>query len=33
MALSTRYGGQGVTVFFSMAKPVRGPLIGPARQL
>jgi len=32
-ALSTRCGGQGVTVFFGMAKPVRGPLIGPARQL
>jgi hypothetical protein len=32
-ALSTRCGGQGVTVFFGMAKPVRAPQIGPARQL
>src|SRR5262252_7219346 len=31
-ALSTRCGGQGVTVFFGMAKPVRVPQIGPARQ-
>jgi hypothetical protein len=31
-ALSTRCGGQGVTVFFGMAKPVRAPQIGPARQ-
>ena len=30
-ALSTRCGGQGVTVFFGMAKPVRAPQIGPAR--
>jgi hypothetical protein len=30
-ALSTRCGGQGVTVFFGMAKPVRPPQIGPAR--
>jgi hypothetical protein len=30
--LSTRCGGQGVTIFFGMAKPVRSPLIGPARQ-
>ena len=30
-ALSTRCGGQGVTVFFGMAKPVRSPQIGPAR--
>ena len=30
-ATSTRCGGQGVTVFFSMAKPVRAPQIGPAR--
>ena len=29
--LSTRCGGQGVTVFFGMAKPVRAPQIGPAR--
>jgi hypothetical protein len=28
---STRCGGQGVVVFFGMAKPVRAPLIGPAR--
>jgi hypothetical protein len=31
-ALSTLCGGQGVTVFFGMAKPVRTPQIGPARQ-
>jgi hypothetical protein len=31
-ALSTRCGGQGVTVFFGMAKPVRAPQIGPAKQ-
>jgi streptogramin lyase len=30
---STRCGGQGMVVFFGMAKPVRGPLIGPARPL
>ena len=30
-ALSTRCGGQGVTIFFGMAKPVRPPQIGPAR--
>jgi streptogramin lyase len=30
-ALSTRAGGQGVVVFYGMAKPVRAPLIGPAR--
>jgi hypothetical protein len=30
-ALSTRCGGQGVTVFFGIAKPVRAPQIGPAR--
>jgi hypothetical protein len=29
-AVSTRCGGQGVTVFFGMAKPVRSPQIGPA---
>ena len=29
--LSTRCGGQGVTVFYGMAKPVRTPQIGPAR--
>src|SRR5262249_55784591 len=27
--LSTRCGGQGVVVFFGMAKPVRAPQIGP----
>ena len=32
-ALSTRCGGQGVAIFFGMAKPVRAPQIGPARQL
>ena len=31
--LSTRCGGQGVTIFFGMAKPVRAPQIGPARVL
>jgi hypothetical protein len=31
-ALSTRCGGQGVVVFYGMAKPVRTPLIGPVRQ-
>ena len=30
-ALSTRCGGNGVTIFFGMAKPVRTPQIGPAR--
>jgi len=29
--ISTRCGGQGVVVFFGMAKPVRTPLIGPVR--
>jgi hypothetical protein len=29
---STRCGGQGVVVFFGMAKPVRTPLIGPVQQ-
>ena len=29
--LSTRCGGQGVVIFFGMAKPVRSPQIGPAR--
>jgi Streptogramin lyase len=29
--LSTRCGGQGVVIFFGMAKPVRPPQIGPAR--
>jgi hypothetical protein len=32
-ALSTRCGGQGVVVFYGMAKPVRTPQIGPARGL
>jgi hypothetical protein len=31
-ALSTRCGGQGVTIFHGMAKPVRAPQIGPAAQ-
>jgi hypothetical protein len=31
-ALSTRCGGQGVVVFYGMAKPLRTPLIGPPRQ-
>jgi hypothetical protein len=30
-ALSTRCGGQGVTIFYGMAKPVRTPQIGPAK--
>ena len=30
--LSTRGGGQGLVVFYGMAKPVLTPLIGPARQ-
>ena len=30
-ALSTRCGGQGVTIFFGMAKPVRAPQIGPSK--
>jgi len=29
--LSTRCGGEGFVVFYGMAKPVRAPLIGPAR--
>jgi len=32
-ALSTRCGGQGVVIFFGLAKPVRSPQIGPARPL
>jgi hypothetical protein len=32
-ALSTRCGGQGVVIFFGMAKPVRPPQIGPAKPL
>jgi streptogramin lyase len=31
-ALSTRCGGQGLVVFYGMAKPVKTPLIGPPRQ-
>ena len=31
-ALSTRCGGQGVVIFYGMAKPVRAPQIGPAQQ-
>jgi len=31
-ALSTLGAGQGVVVFYSMAKPVKTPLIGPPRQ-
>jgi streptogramin lyase len=30
-AASTRCGGNGLTVFYGMAKPVRAPQIGPAR--
>ena len=32
-ALSTRCGGQGVVIFFGMAKPVRAPQIGPAQPI
>jgi streptogramin lyase len=32
-ASSTRCGGNGLTVFYGMAKPVRAPQIGPARPL
>jgi hypothetical protein len=32
-ALSTRCGGNGLTVFYGMAKPVRSLQIGPARTL
>jgi hypothetical protein len=31
-ASSTLCGGQGVTVFYGMAKPVRTALIGPVQQ-
>jgi hypothetical protein len=31
-ALATRFGGNGVVVFFGLAKPVRTPLIGPVQQ-
>jgi hypothetical protein len=31
-ARSTRCGGNGLTVFYGMAKPVRAPQIGPAQQ-
>lgn len=30
-ALSTNCGGQAITIFFGMAKPVRAPQIGLAR--
>ena len=30
-AISTRCGGQGVVIFFGMAKPVKAPQIGPAQ--
>ena len=30
-ALSTRCGGQGVVIFYGMAKPVQTPQIGPVR--
>jgi hypothetical protein len=29
--LSTRCGGEGMVVFYGMAKPVRAPQIGPAQ--
>ena len=31
--VSTLCAGQGVVVFFGMAKPVRAPLIGPAKPM
>ena len=31
-ALSTRCGGQGVVIFYGIAKPLHAPLIGPPRQ-
>jgi hypothetical protein len=31
-AISTRCGGQGVVIFYGMAKPVRSPQIGPAQR-
>ena len=31
-AISTRCGGQGVVIFYGIAKPVRAPQIGPAQQ-
>lgn len=31
-AFSTRCGGQGLTIFYGLAKPIRAPLIGPAQQ-
>ena len=30
-ALSTLGGGQGVVVFYGMAKPVKVPMVGPVR--
>jgi hypothetical protein len=32
-ATSTLCGGDGLTVFYGMAKPVRAPQIGPAKPL
>lgn len=32
-AISTRCGGQGVVIFYGMAKPVRSPQIGPAQAI
>jgi hypothetical protein len=29
--LSTRFGGNGMVVFYGLAKPVKTPLIGPPR--
>jgi hypothetical protein len=31
-SLSTNCGGQGITIFYGMAKPVRAPQIGPAQR-
>jgi hypothetical protein len=30
-ALSTRWGGRGVVIFYGMVKPVKSPQIGPAQ--
>jgi hypothetical protein len=32
-ALSTRCGGEGLTIFYGLAKPIRAPMIGPAQPL
>jgi hypothetical protein len=30
--MTTRFGGNGIVIFYGLAKPVRTPLIGPPRQ-